>query len=126
MNQNNLKNVSLVLGVVIAALGVLGLFMGEGRVRDEMNINLFFDIVPIALGAFLIWGGIRTAETARSSLGILGIVYLGIFLVGLFSNSIFGLAPAGVGAIDQVLHLGGGLLGIVLAMVPVKRMYSLR
>lgn len=124
--MNNLKSISLIVGIVVEALGVLGLVMGEGRAMEEMNINLLLDVARIGLGALLVWGGMRTAETARTALGIFGIAYLGMFLVGLISNDLFGLAPAGLGVIDQALHLGGGVLAIILAMVPARRTLGLR
>lgn len=103
---------AIVIGIFIAALGLIGLVNGEGRFGDAMNINLMLDLTRITLGALLIIGGIRSPESARNSFAIFAITYLGMFLLGLISPTLFGALPAGLGWIDQTLHLVGGLAGL--------------
>lgn len=103
---------AIVLGVFVAALGLIGLINGEGRFGDVMNINLMLDFTRITLGALLIVGGLRSVESAKNAFAVFAIAYLGVFLLGIISPTLFGALPAGLGWFDQTLHLVGGLAGL--------------
>ncbi len=102
------------IGAFVLLLGILGLISGEGRMMGEMNIDIVLDISRIALGGFLVYAGLQSAELSRTALMTFGIAYLGMFLVGLLDPTLLGLAPSGLGTIDQILHLGGGIAGVTL------------
>jgi len=117
----NITKAALYTGIVVAALGLLGLVMGDGRVADSMNIDLMLDIARIGLGALLIFASTKSAELSKTAFAIFGIAYLGMFVLGLLSPTLFGMLPAGLGLVDQVLHLGGGALGIYFMMMGSKK-----
>lgn len=108
---------AVITGIFVAALGVIGLINGEGRFSDAMNINLMLDLARIALGSMLILGGLRSPESSRNAFGIFGFAYLGMFLLGILSPNLFGILPAGLGWMDQSLHIVGGLAGLFLKSV---------
>jgi hypothetical protein len=103
---------AVIVGVFVASLGLIGLVNGEGRFGDAMNINLLLDIARITLGSLLILGGLRSPESARNAFAVFAVAYLGVFLLGIISPTLFGALPAGLGWLDQTLHLGGGLAGL--------------
>ena len=45
---------TIVIGLIVAALGVIGLVSGEGQIAKVMNIDLFADVSRIVLGGMLI------------------------------------------------------------------------
>jgi len=98
------------------ALGVLGLVMGEQRLWGVMNINIALDLLRIVLGGALIYAATQSDASSRTWLGVFGVVYLGAFVLGLGAPTLFGMLPHGLGSLDQLLHLGGGILGVALAM----------
>jgi hypothetical protein len=103
---------AVIVGIFVAALGAIGLISGEGRFGDAMNINLLLDIARLGLGALLILGGLRSPEAARNAFATFAVAYLGMFLLGIISPTLFGALPSGLGWMDQVLHIGGGLAGL--------------
>jgi hypothetical protein len=109
-----LTTMAIFIGAVVALLGLLGLISGDGRMFGEMNIDLLLDIVRIALGGFLIYGGLKSVELAKTAFFTFGVLYLGMFLVGLIDPQVFGMLPGGLGLIDQALHLVGGIAGVAL------------
>lgn len=119
----NSKIAALTLGVIVAGLGVFGLVSGEGRLADSMNINVALDWARIFLGGILIIGGLAGIYSARIALVFFGVSYLGMFIAGLASQNLFGMAPDGLGWLDQTLHLGGGLLGLAIPFLaePARR-----
>lgn len=110
------KTIALVFGLIVGGLGLLGLFMGDGKIMtDSMNIDMMLDIARIALGGLLIYGSLNNNATASLSLFIFGVAYLGMFVMGLISPSLFGLLPSELGSMDQILHAGGGIIAVIAA-----------
>jgi len=112
---------SLILGVVVLALGIVGLFSGETQLAQAMNTDFLLDVTRLVLGVVLIWGGLKSVEASHTALSIFGIAYLAMFVLGIASSNLFGLLPHGLGWLDQTLHIGGGLLAFVLAMGKLQR-----
>lgn len=106
---------TLVLGIFIAFLGLFGLITGEGRVAGEMNIDFLLDIARIGLGALLTFSALHSANASRTALTIFSAAYLGMFVAGILSPTLFGITPNGLGTIDHVLHVAGGILGLFIA-----------
>ena len=103
------------IGAIVIVLGVTGLVSGDGRIGDSMNIDFMLDMTRIALGAILVIGGLKSVEASQIALNIFAVAYLGMFLLGLISPTLFGLVPSGLGLVDQILHFGGGILAIYFA-----------
>jgi hypothetical protein len=115
-----ITTIALALGIVVALLGLLGIVSGDGRIAGEMNIDFMLDIARIGLGVLLIYGGLRSDDMSRTALSVFGVAYLGMFILGLVSPILFGLLPAGLGMIDQILHIGGGIVGIYFGMLTTR------
>jgi hypothetical protein len=107
---------TLILGAVVAFLGILGLVSGEGKIAaDSMNIDLMLDITRLALGAILVVGALRSLDATRTALTVFGAAYLGVLVLGLLTPTLFGLLPHGLGMTDQILHAAGGMFALYLA-----------
>jgi hypothetical protein len=116
IHDMNIRDISKYIGFFVLALGVLGLLMGEDRLGAMMNINLGLDLVRIVLGGLLIYGAITSRDAAKTALTVFGVAYLGTFLIGMLSPTLFGMLPDGLGILDQLLHLGGGVFALYLAL----------
>lgn len=57
----------------------------------------------------------RDNALARMVVGVLGAIYLLVFLLGLFSPTLFGIVPHGYTWLDNAIHLGLGVLGLIVA-----------
>ena len=112
----NTQSYAKYIGMFVLGLGVLGLLMGEHKIGGVMNVEMGLDLIRIALGGLLIYTGFSSKDPARTGLMVFGVAYLGAFLVSLVDPSMFGLLPLGVGAVDHLLHLGGGIVALALAM----------
>ena len=54
---------------------------------------------------------------ARTVVGVLGFIYLLVFVVSLLSSTIFGLIGSGLTLADNLVHLVLGLAGIYVAYI---------
>lgn len=110
-----MKNTEIILGILVGGLGVVGLLAGEGRIGGAININVALDVIRIALGAWLVIAGMRSVNASKRALEVFGIAYLAFFVLGLFSPTILGMLPSGIGWADQLIHLAGGVLALWMA-----------
>lgn len=111
-----ITSLAMIIGLFVAALGVIGLVSGEGQILEAMNIDLFLDISRIVLGGMLIWGSATSDYASRVTLGIFAVVYLAAFVVGLISPTLYGLLPNGLAWFDQTLNLIGGIATTAMAV----------
>ena len=109
-----------VVGVVLILLGVVGLLLGDELFLGILNIDLVEDIVHLLSGGLLAYIGFgRTDDAAvRSVVGVVGIVYLLVGILGFIVPTLFGLIPNGYTIVDNLVHLALGVLGLVVAGVP--------
>jgi hypothetical protein len=105
------NTISRVYGLLIGALGIVGLFV-SGHLFEIMNVDLLLDVVRIVLAAWLLYAGMqaRDEHNANLALSVVGILYIGLGIVGLLSPTIFRLLPAGLTGFDIILHLASGAL----------------
>ncbi len=108
-----------VVGVVLLLLGVVGLLFGDGLVGGLVNIDIVEDIVHLLTGGILAYVGFgqRDEDVARSVVGVLGVVYLLVGLLGFVVPSLFGLIPSGYTIGDNLIHLALGALGIAVGFL---------
>ena len=105
------KTYALWGGVILLVLGVIGIFTGNSLAG--LNSEVLEDVIHIVAGAILAYGGWRgTAAQASMWSKVFGIVFLVVGLVGFFDRNIFGLFSAGLGTIDNVVHLIYGVVGV--------------
>ena len=106
-----------ILGVVLLVIGVVGLVVGNEVVLGILNSDIFEDIVHLITGGLLAYVGFGRVDQAliRTVVGVLGIIYLVVGVLGFVVPMIFGLIPHGYTLFDNLLHLALGILSIALA-----------
>jgi uncharacterized protein DUF4383 len=109
-----------IVGVVLLLVGVLGLILGEGAALGILNVDITEDIVHILTGAVLAYVGFGQADEglARNVVGALGVIYLLVGVIGFILPMLFGLIPSGYTLFDDLLHLGLGVLSLLIAFAP--------
>lgn len=108
-----------VLGVVLLLLGVLGLLLGDEPLLGILNIDVVEDIVHLLTGGIFAYVGFgqRDEGLARNVVGVLGVVYLLVGILGFVVPMMFGLLPTGYTIFDNLVHLAIGILSILVAYV---------
>jgi hypothetical protein len=122
MNSNT---VARIYGLVIGALGIVGLFV-SGHLFEIMNVDLLLDVVRIILAVGLLYAGMQTKEehNANLALSIVGVLYIALGIVGLISSTVFGLLPAGLTGFDIIFHLATGALAVWIGLRHGSHTYS--
>jgi hypothetical protein len=60
--------------------------------------------------------GVRDINVVRTVVGVIGVIYLLVGVLGFVAPGLFGLLPAhGYSVVDNLIHLVLGVLGIVVA-----------
>jgi hypothetical protein len=105
-----------IVGVVLLLVGVLGLILGEEVVLGILNVDVTEDIVHILTGGLLAYVGFGQADErlARNVVGALGVIYLLVGVIGFIVPMLFGLIPSGYTLFDDLLHLGLGVLSLLV------------
>jgi hypothetical protein len=106
-----------IIGVVLLLVGVVGLVLGDQVWLGILNIDIVEDIVHLITGGLLAYVGFGRTDPAltRTVVGVLGIVYLVVGVLGFVVPMMFGLIPNGYTVFDNLLHLALGVLSIALA-----------
>ena len=106
-----------ILGVVLLLIGVVGLVLGNQTLLGILNTDIFEDIVHLITGGLLAYVGFGRVDQAliRTVVGVLGIIYLVVGVLGFVVPMIFGLIPHGYTLFDNLLHLALGIVSIALA-----------
>jgi hypothetical protein len=106
-----------IIGVVLLLVGVVGLVLGNQVWLGLLNVDILEDIVHLITGGLLAYVGFgRTDPTlTRTVVGVLGVIYLVVGVLGFVVPMIFGLIPHGYTVFDNLLHLALGVLSIALA-----------
>ena len=110
----NARTYGQVIGVVLLALGVGGLVMGD-QLFGLLNIEIVEDVVHLAVGAVLAYVGfgMRDNATGKMIAMVIGVTLLLVGVLGFVTPSLFGLLPkVGYSMVDNVVHLVLGALGI--------------
>ncbi len=106
-----------ILGAVLLLIGVVGLVLGNEVVLGILNTDIVEDIVHLITGGLLAYVGFGRVDQAliRTVVGVLGVLYLVVGVLGFVVPMIFGLIPHGYTLFDNLLHLALGIVSIVLA-----------
>lgn len=110
----NARTYGQVIGVVLLALGVGGLLLGD-QLLGVLNIEIVEDIVHLAIGAVLAYVGfgMRDNATGKMIAMVIGVTLLLVGVLGFVTPSLFGLLPkVGYSIVDNVVHLVLGALGV--------------
>ncbi|MFN2624783.1 MAG: hypothetical protein ABR520_01710 [Mycobacteriales bacterium] len=105
-----------VVGVVVLLVGIVGLFAGD-EILSNFTSDIIEDIVHLVTGAALAYVGFAAVEyrIVRNVVGVLGIVYLLVGIIGFISDDLGGILDYPYTNYDNVLHLVLGILGIAAA-----------
>src|SRR3989337_4415896 len=99
-------------GIILLVLGVLGLFV-QGDKFLGLNSDTVEDIIHVVAGLILVYFGFRGTDAQAATWAmVFGVVFLVVGVVGFVIPKLFGLLPAGVGAIDNIVHLIYGAVGL--------------
>ena len=106
-----------ILGVVLLLVGVVGLVLGERLFLGILNIDIVEDVVHLLTGGLLAYVGFGRVDEglARTLVGVLGVIYLVVGILGFIVPTMFGLLPDGYTVFDNLLHLVLGVLSIAVA-----------
>lgn len=111
---------ALILGVLLAGHGLLGLLIVGQFIVGLFNTDLVLDLVYLVAGIALLWTGLARGARAmlRGTLVVVGIVLLGFAVISLGDPTIVGLLPNGLTWLDTAVQFVGGGLAILLAVLP--------
>jgi hypothetical protein len=106
-----------IIGVVLLLVGVVGLVLGDQVWLGILNVDILEDIVHLITGGLLAYVGFGRADEGltRTVVGVLGIIYLVVGVLGFVMPMLFGLIPHSYTIFDNLLHLVLGVLSIALA-----------
>jgi hypothetical protein len=105
-----------IIGVVLIAVGVVGLVLGNQVWLGLLNVDILEDVVHLITGGLLAYVGFGRMGLGlvRAVVGVLGIIYLVVGVLGFVVPNMFGLIPHGYTVFDNLLHLALGIISIAL------------
>jgi hypothetical protein len=115
--------IAKILGVIIAALAIVGFFIEGTHLFGLMNVDIAIDIARAVLALALLYVGFGPASNsaARWVVSLVGGVYIVMGLVTFIDATHFGLLPTGFTAFDVGFHLIVGAAAVVLGALPNRR-----
>ncbi len=108
-----------IVGPLLVLTGIVGLVLGDTSLAGVLNIDIVEDVVHIVTGGLLAYVGFAgvSASLVRSVVGGLGVVYLLVGVLGFVAPMLFGLVPHGYSIVDNLIHLGLGIVAVGLAFM---------
>ncbi len=105
-----------IIGVVLIAIGIMGLVLGNRVWLGLLNVDILEDVVHLITGGVFSYVGFGPLPVGlvRAVVGVLGIIYLVVGVLGFVAPSVFGLIPHGYTVFDNLLHLALGIISIAL------------
>jgi hypothetical protein len=103
---------------MLILVGLVGLALGNQVWGGILNVDIVEDIVHLITGGLLAFVGFGRTDLSvtRNVVGLLGIVYLLVSVLGFAAPSMFGLIPHGYTAFNNLLHLLLGGLSLSVAL----------
>lgn len=114
------RQLAKIFGILVAGLAVFGLFVHDGHLFGFMNADLALDSLRILLAVALLYVGFgrSDADTLRAVLGLTGVLYIGMGLLGMVDATLWGLLPNGLTGFDIAFHLVAGIAATGAAFAP--------
>ncbi len=105
-----------VVGVTVVLIGIVGLLLGDKSLFGALNIDIAEDVVHLATGGLLAYVGFakRDSGLARAVVGVIGVVYLLVGVIGFAESNPLGLFPSEYTVLDNLIHLTLGVLAIAV------------
>ena len=112
--------IAKILGVIIAALAIVGFFVKGTHLFGLMNVDLPIDIARAVIALALLYVGFGSVSnaTARLVVSIVGGAYIVMGAVTFIDPTHFGLLPTGFTGFDVGFHLIVGVAAVVLGFLP--------
>jgi hypothetical protein len=104
-----------IVGVTVLLVGIVGVILGDPKdgLLGIFNIDIVEDIIHLGTGGLLTYVGFKgTNAMVKSTVTLLGVVYLIVGVVGFFLPELFGLIPHDYDLADNILHLTLGALAL--------------
>ncbi len=122
------QTLALLIGLAYTAIGIIGFFMtGFDNFTEHTGekvlvfaINPLHNVVHLAIGVLGILMSLRLGS-ARAFGWLLFLVYGAAFVYGLFAVDREDINFLDINWADNWLHLGSSLLGLLIALWPVRR-----
>lgn len=120
------RRLARILGVTVAALAVIGLLAGDRQIFGFINIDLGLDILRIPIAAALLYAGFGTRDDdiSRSIVLGVGVLFVGMAILGMFSSELFGFLPNRLSEFDVVFHLVSGVICLAAGLTHTNRRYT--
>lgn len=111
---------ALILGFILLSHGGVGLFIEGEHILGIFNTDILIDIVYLASAiALLVVGfGHDNAKAMRGVLALVGVVFVGIGVLSLGDDTVFGLLPTGLTLFDIIVLFTAGGGALVSAVAP--------
>ncbi len=135
MSWSTIQRITIAFGVVYLLAGILGFVPGitvaaddpgpvpgEGRLLGILAVNVVHNLVHLALGAVLIWGGLAAARVVGINKLLAG-VFLLLVVVSVIAPIVEGV---NINPADTVLHLLSALLTGYLGFIAPRRLSPAR
>jgi hypothetical protein len=119
-----IREFAQILGIVLIVVGIAGVALGEQQLAGLVNIDLGADLLHLITGVLLAWAGFGpgSAGLRRQAVGGIGLVYLVVGALGFLAPALFGLVPAGLTPIDNLVHLVVGVLALSVVWLAARRL----
>lgn len=114
------KLVAKILGIIVAALAIVGVFIEGTHLFGLMNVDIALDITRTVVALVLLYVGFgRVSDSAaRLVVAIVGGMYIVMGLVTFIDPTHFGILPTGFTGFDVGLHLIVGAAAVVIGFLP--------
>jgi hypothetical protein len=113
-----------IAGIFLLALGVIGviarLISGSDYLFNVINVSWGANLIHLMAGGSMAYVAYKQSDVAlaRTVVGVLGFIYLLVFVVSLLSSTLFGLIGSGLTLTDNLVHLVSGLSAVYVAYIP--------
>mgnify|MGYP001262141915 CR=1 FL=1 len=114
------KLVAKILGIIVAALAIVGFFIEGTHLFGLMNVDIALDITRTVVALVLLYVGFgRVSDSAaRLVVAIVGGMYIVMGLVTFIDPTHFGILPTGFTGFDVGFHLIVGAAAVVIGFLP--------
>jgi hypothetical protein len=112
-----------IAGIGVLALAVVGmiarLISGSDYLFNIVNVSWTENLIHTITGGLMGYVAYKQSDIAlaRTVVGVLGFVYLLVFVISLLSATMFGLLGSGLTLTDNLIHLVLGLAGVYVGYI---------
>ena len=111
---------AVLTGATVVLIGIGGLLLGNESLFGVLNIDRGEDAIHLLTGGTLLATGLlaRDERVVRGVVGVLGLTYFAVGLLGLATPRLFGFVPHGYDTVlDNLIHFTLGVLGVAIGFL---------